>query len=74
MREVRDHKKNFVRVREIVRLKVILVHFSSRKTAPLSESCQACAIIPGRKLFLHQASNPNINPKTAIRNMRAAPS
>jgi len=37
-------------------------YFIMRRTAPLSESCHAWAIIPGRRLFLHHASNPNINP------------
>jgi hypothetical protein len=37
-------------------------YFSTCSTAPLRASCHAWAIIPGRRLFRHQASKPNINP------------
>ncbi len=37
-------------------------HLIMCKTAPLIASCQAWAIIPGRRLLRHHASKPNISP------------
>ena len=45
-----------------------------RSRIPSKASCHACAIIPGRRLFLHNASSPNIIPYTAMSAMRRVPS
>ena len=46
----------------------VSVHFSSsRPTNPANPSCQACVIMPGRKLFRVSARIPNSKPYTAIR-------
>ena len=58
----------------VLRTRINTGYFSILKTAPLNASCHACAIIPGRRLFRHHASNPNINPKIAIKIIRAMPS
>ncbi len=43
-------------------------HFSSNLPAnPANPSCQACVIMPGRKLFRVSAKIPNSKPYTAMR-------
>ncbi len=41
-------------------------YLKNRTAIPLTVSWIACVIIPGRKLFLHCARIPNINPYTVI--------
>jgi len=41
---------------------------------PLKMSCHACAIIPGRRLFVTSASVQNIAPYAVIAIIPAAPS
>src|SRR4051812_4001657 len=42
-------------------------------TNPANRSCHACAIIPGRKFFLHPASTPKQQPNIAITNIDRQP-
>ena len=54
----RSHSSSF----DMCRSRINTGYFSIRKIVPRNASCHACAIIPGRRLLRHHASNPNINP------------